>query len=114
LQKSEALDPDNATTHALLGKLYQEAGKPEMAIAELETAQRLRANDQDVLYRLHRLYSRNGDTANADRTLKLLKDLIANRYNESVNDANASGLNNEGMEELWRNSTGQRARTLRT
>jgi tetratricopeptide (TPR) repeat protein len=98
LQKSEALDPDNATTHALLGKLYQEAGKPEMAIAELETAQRLRANDQDVLYRLHRLYSRNGDTANADRTLKLLKDLIANRYNESVNDANASGLNNEGME----------------
>jgi tetratricopeptide (TPR) repeat protein len=98
LQKSEALDPDNATTHALLGKLYQDADKPSMAIAELEMAQRLRSNDQEVLFRLHRLYSHSGDTANAARTLKLLKDLIASRYNESVNDNNATALNNAGLE----------------
>jgi tetratricopeptide (TPR) repeat protein len=98
LQKSEAVDPDNATTHALLGKIYQDAGKPQMAIAELESAQRLRPNDQDVLYRLQRLYGHSGDTANADRTLKLLKDLIAGRYNESLSETKATALNNAGLE----------------
>lgn len=98
LEKSEALDPDNATTHALLGKIYQDEGKPQMAIAELESAQRLRSNDQDVLNRLQRLYSHNGDTANAARTLKLLKDLIATRYNESLSEMNAAALNGSGLE----------------
>jgi tetratricopeptide (TPR) repeat protein len=97
LQKSEALDPDNGTTHALLGKLYQDAGKPEMAIAELEMAQRLRPNDQDSLYRLYRLYSRKGDTADATKTQKLLKDLIASRYNESIGEAKATALNSAGL-----------------
>jgi len=98
LEKSEALDPDNGTTHALLGKLYQDAGKPQMAIAEFEWAQRLRPNDQDAIYRLYRLYSHSGDTANADRTQKLLKDLIAARNNESLNDAKAAPLNSAGLE----------------
>jgi len=69
-----------------------------MAIAELEAAQSLRPNDQDVIYRLQRLYSRNGDTANAARTLKLLKDLIASRYNESLSENKASPLNGAGLE----------------
>jgi tetratricopeptide (TPR) repeat protein len=98
LEKSEALDPDNATTHTLLGKIYQDAGKPQMAIAEFECAQRLRPNDQDVIYRLHRLYSHNGDTANAGRTMKLLNDLVRNRYNESLSETRAVPLNNAGLE----------------
>jgi tetratricopeptide (TPR) repeat protein len=98
LEKSEALDPGNATTHTLLGKIYQDAGKPQMAIGEFEWAQRLRPNDQDVIYRLHRLYVRNGDTANASRTLNLLKDLTASRYNESLSETRASPLNNAGLE----------------
>jgi tetratricopeptide (TPR) repeat protein len=98
LEKSEALDPDNGTTHALLGKLYRDAGKPDMAIAELELAQHLRPNDQDAIFRLHRLYSRKGDTANASRTLKLLNDLIASRYNESLGETKAIGFNNAGLE----------------
>jgi len=98
LEKSEALDPDNATTHTLLGKIYQDAGKSQMAIAEFEWAQRLRSNDQDVIFRLHRLYSQSGDTANASRTLKLLKDLIASRYNESLSETKASPLNAAGLE----------------
>jgi len=98
LEKSEALDPDNATTHALLGKLYQDEGKTQMAIAELESAERLRPNDQDALYRLTRLYNAKGDTANASRTQKLLKDLIASRYNESLSETKASALNNAGLE----------------
>jgi tetratricopeptide (TPR) repeat protein len=98
LEKSEALDPDNAATHALLGKLYQDAGKTQMAIAELESAERLRPGDQDALFRLTRLYNAAGDTANASRTLKLLKDLIASRYNESLGETKASALNNAGLE----------------
>jgi len=98
LEKSEALDPDNATTHALLGKIYQDAGKQQMAIAELESAQRLRPDDQDVIYRLHRIYIRNGDTANASRTQKQLKDLIASKYNESLTETKAVPLNNAGLE----------------
>lgn len=98
LEKSEALDPDNATTHALLGRLYQDAGKPERAIAELESAQRLRPNDQDVIYRLYRLYSRSGDTVNTSRTLKLLKDIVASRVNESRSETLASASNAAGLE----------------
>jgi tetratricopeptide (TPR) repeat protein len=98
LEKSEALDPENGMTHDLLGRLYQDQGKTEPAIAELEPAQRLRPNDQDAIYRLYRLYSHKGDTANADRTLKLLKDLIASKYNESLNETNAVALNNGGLE----------------
>jgi tetratricopeptide (TPR) repeat protein len=98
LEKSEALDPDNATTHALLGRLYQDAGKPERAIAELESAQRLRPDDQDVIYRLYRLYSHSGDAANANRTLKLLKDLVASRFNESKSETKATASNNAGLE----------------
>jgi tetratricopeptide (TPR) repeat protein len=98
LEKSEELDPDNATTHTLLGKVYQDAGKTQMAISEFEWSQRLRSNDQDVIFRLHRLYSQSGDTANASRTLKLLKDLIASRYNESLSETKAAPLNNAGLE----------------
>ncbi len=98
LRKSEALDPDNATTHALLGKLYQDQGKTQMAIAEFESAQRLRPNDQDVLYRLYRLYSHSSDTANANRAQKLLKDLVASRYNESLRETAATASNNAGLE----------------
>jgi tetratricopeptide (TPR) repeat protein len=98
LEKSEALDPGNATTHALLGKIYQDAGKTQRAIAELEWARRLRPDDQDAIFRLHRLYSQSGDTASASRTLKLLKDLIAARYNESIGETKASPLNNAGLE----------------
>ncbi len=98
LEKSEALDPENATTHALLGKIDQDAGKTQMAIAEFEWAQRLRPNDQDVLYRLHRIYSHNGDAENASRTLKLLKDLIAGRYDESLSETKAVPLNSAGLE----------------
>ena len=98
LEKSEALDPENATTHGLLGKVYQGEGKARQAIAEFEWAQRLEPNDQDVVFRLHRLYSQSGDTANASRTLKLLKELIASGYNESISEAKASPLNNAGVE----------------
>jgi tetratricopeptide (TPR) repeat protein len=98
LEKSEALDPDNATTHTLLGKIYQGEDKVQMAITEFEWAQRLEPNDQDVIFRLDRLYIQSGDTANASRTLKLLKDLIARRYNESISEAKASPLNNAGVE----------------
>jgi len=57
-----------------------------MALAELESAQRLRPNDQDVLYRLYRLYSHNGDTAETSRTQKLIKDLITSRYNKALRE----------------------------
>lgn len=98
LQKSEALDPGNATTHVLLGKIFQDAGKTPNAIAEFEWAQRLRPDDQDVVYHLLRLYRQSGDTANASLTVQRLKDLSASRYNESLSEAKASGLNRAGLE----------------
>lgn len=98
LEKSEALDPENATTHALLGKLYQDAGKTDRAIAELELAQGLRPNDQDSLYHLFRLYSHKGDTTNASRTKKLLDELIASKYNEALDETKATALNSAGLE----------------
>jgi tetratricopeptide (TPR) repeat protein len=98
LKRSEALDPDNATTHLLLGKIYQDTGKLQPAIAEFELAQRLRPNDQDAIYRLLRLYSHIGDTANESRTKKRLKDLIADQNTESLSETKAVPLNNAGLE----------------
>jgi len=98
LEKSEALDPDNATTHALLGKVYQDAGKPQMAISEFEWAQRLRPNDQGAMYHLLRLYIQIGDTANASLTQKRLKELSSSQYNESLSEAKATGLNSAGLD----------------
>ena len=64
LEKAVSLDPENGTAHALLGKLYQDAGKQDKAITEFEAANRLRPNDREVIYRLYRIYSLKGDTVN--------------------------------------------------
>jgi tetratricopeptide (TPR) repeat protein len=98
LEKAAALDPENGATHALLGKLYQDAGKQEQAIVQFEAAHRLRPNDQEVIYRLYRIYSHNGDSADASRLKRDLESLIASRNAQSLSEATATALNNKGVE----------------
>jgi len=97
LEKAVSLDPENGLAHALLGKLYQDAGKQDKAITEFETANRLRPNDREVVYRLYRIYSLKGDSANADRLQKQLEDLLASNRAESDNESKAMVLNNAGV-----------------
>jgi tetratricopeptide (TPR) repeat protein len=97
LEKAVALDPEDGGAHALLGKLYQEAGNQDKAITEFETADRLRPNDREVIYRLYRIYSLKGDTANAARLQKQLEDLLASNRAESDSEAKALVLNNAGV-----------------
>ena len=98
LEKAESLDPENGATHALLGKLYQDEGKQDQAIAEFEAAFRLRPGDQEVIYRLFRIYSHNGDAANKARLLAALQNLLASQNTESRNEAKATVLNDNGVE----------------
>ncbi len=98
LEKSESTDPDNAITHALLARLYLDAGAEAKAIPEFEAAVRLRPNDQDTVYRLYRVYSRNGDKADAARVLGQLKALLAAQGEESKASLKASALNDSGIE----------------
>jgi len=98
LEKAESLDPENGATHALLGKLYQDDGRQDQAIAEFEDAFRLRSGDQEVIYRLFRIYSHKGDTANKARLLAALQNLLAAQSTQSRNEAKATVLNDTGVE----------------
>ena len=97
LEKAVALNPDDGGAHALLGKLYQEAGNQDKAIPEFEAAIRLRHNDREITYRLYRIYSLIGDTANGARLQKQLEDLLASNRAENDSEAQALVLNNEGV-----------------
>jgi tetratricopeptide (TPR) repeat protein len=97
LEKAVVLNSDDGGAHALLGKLYQEAGNQDKAIPEFEAAIRLRHNDREITYRLYRIYSLKGDTANAARLQKQLEDLLASNRAENDSEAQALVLNNEGV-----------------
>jgi tetratricopeptide (TPR) repeat protein len=97
LEKAVSIDSENGLAHALLGKIYQDAGRQDMAIAEFTTANRLRPNDRETVYRLYRIYSLNGDSVNADRLQKQLEDLLASNHAQSENESKAMVLNNAGV-----------------
>jgi tetratricopeptide (TPR) repeat protein len=98
LEKAVSLDPANEVPHALLGKLYQDAGKQDKAISEFETAHRLMPNDREVVYRLYRIYSLKGDPVNGPRLQKELEDLLASNRAEADSETKAMVLNNSGVE----------------
>ncbi|MGC2401208.1 MAG: tetratricopeptide repeat protein [Acidobacteriaceae bacterium] len=98
LKKAESLDPQNERPHALLGRLYQDAGEQDKAIAELETAHRLMPSDREVTYRLYRMYSLKGDTGDADRLQTDLETLLAGNHAEADSETKAMVLNNTGLE----------------
>ena len=98
LEKAASLDPENEIPHALLGRLYQDSGKQDKAITELETAHRLMPSDRDVTYRLYRIYSLKGDSVNGPRLQKDLEDLLAATHAEANSETKAMVLNNSGIE----------------
>jgi tetratricopeptide (TPR) repeat protein len=98
LEKAASLDPGNEVPHALLGKLYQDAGKQDKAISEFETAHRLMPNDREIVYRLYRIYSLKGDSVNGPRLQKELEDLLASNRAEADSETKAMVLNNTGVE----------------
>ena len=97
LRKALAIDPSDGGAHRTLGKLYQDAGKDDEAIAQFEADIQTRPEDQEAVYRLLRLYKKRGDTANVSRTQKQIQDLFASRVAASVDEAKATELNNSGI-----------------
>src|ERR1700751_2714963 len=98
LEKAVALDPEKFAAHELLGKLYQDTGRQQEAIAQLEEAHRLQPNDREAIYRLYRIYLHNGDTINSSRLQKELQNSVARDKAESDVGASAAILNNTGIE----------------
>ena len=79
LRKALAIDPSDGAAHRTLGKLYQDDGKDDEAIAQFEADIQTRPEDQEAVYRLLRLYKKRGDTANVSRTQKQIQDMFASR-----------------------------------
>lgn len=98
LTKAVSLDPDDGLAHLLLGKLYQDAGKENQALQELEAAHRLRPKDREPIYRLFRICNSKGDKTNADRYKKELEEVVSSNRAESDNEAKATVLNNAGID----------------
>jgi tetratricopeptide (TPR) repeat protein len=98
LKKALDLDPKDGAAHETLGKLYQDEAKEDAAIAEFEADLRERPGDREALYRLFRIYTKRGDTANAARLQKQIKDLVEGNMTASLNEAKATALNNLGIE----------------
>ena len=97
LRKAVALDPQNGAVHTILGKLYQDDGDQDAAILQFEAAIRLNPNDREAVYRLFRIDSSKGDTANAARLEKQLQGLLAGNLAQSNNEAKATVLNGQGI-----------------
>ena len=98
LKKALALDPADGAAHETLGKIYQDAGNEDAAIVEYEADLRERPDDREALYRLFRIYSKRGDTANAARLQKQIKGLMESNMTASINEAKATALNNSAIE----------------
>ena len=98
LQKALRLDPADGAAHATLGKIYQDGGQDDQAIAEFEAAIRERPDDRDAMYRVFRIYSKKGDTINAARLQNQIKDLVKSNVNASMDEAKASALNSSAIE----------------
>ena len=97
LRKALAIDPSDGAAHSTLGKLYQDDGKDDEAIAQFKADIETRPDDQEAVYRLLRLYKKRGDTASVARMQKLLKDLVSSNVAASINEAKATALNNSGI-----------------
>lgn len=98
LRRAAALDPKNGSVHALMGKLYQSQDQEDQAIGEFEIAYRLIPSDQEVVYRLYRIYIQTGDKVGAARLQKQLGTLLADKHTQSANEQKAVSLNNKGIE----------------
>ena len=98
LRKALALDPEDGNSHETLGKLYQDEGKLDDAIVQFEAATRLMPGNREPIYRLLRIYSRMGDTANAAKLQDKLQSLAASNMTQSLDETKATALNNSAME----------------
>lgn len=98
LRKAVALNPEDGTAHKILGKLYQDAGRQQEAIPQFEAAIRINPNDREAIYRLLRIYSRNGDRGKTAKLQNQLRSLLANNLAQSDSETKATVLNHAGIE----------------
>jgi Tfp pilus assembly protein PilF len=75
LARAVELDPDFASAHLALGKLYVRAGRWTDATAEFERVTRLDAQSAEAFYQLGRVYVRLKRTTDAQRALDTFKQL---------------------------------------
>lgn len=94
LTEAIALRPDYADAHYQLGKIYNEKGEAEKAVAQLEAAAGADAKKDYIQYQLSIAYRKAARRADAERALKLYQELkAASRKTENplpaANDKNA-------------------------
>jgi tetratricopeptide (TPR) repeat protein len=75
VQRAVALRPNLAPAHAVLAKLYLDAGKNEQAAQECRKALAIDPKDQTSLYRLIQALRKTGDTKELPELLRRLAEL---------------------------------------
>jgi Flp pilus assembly protein TadD len=83
LERSLALNPTYAPTHAELGKVLQQLGEPARAKAELEKAEALGDKELDVHYQLARVLQSLGEKDSAKQKFQEVEELDAAGINSS-------------------------------
>jgi tetratricopeptide (TPR) repeat protein len=76
LEKSIRLNPGLCLPHISLGTIYLDEDRPQDAVAQLERARLLDANEKSAYSHLAVAYRRLGETDKARAVLKLLKEIL--------------------------------------
>ena len=75
LRRAIGLRPDFAASHALLGKILLDGGRPREAAASLEEAIRLRPDYSPAYYHVAAAYRKLGRVADAEKALQTFSEL---------------------------------------
>ena len=95
-EKAVKLEPTDAIAQYRLGAEYLEEQKLDLAVEHLESAYRLKPDDQSTLNALQMALREDGKTAEASKIKQQLAALIRQKDEASQNAVKAVALNNEG------------------
>ena len=98
LERAIKLDPEVAGSRVILGKIFQQTGQEDRAVEALEAADRIRPGDQEVVFRLFRIYHARQDAENSARMKQKLDDLVTSDNQRASSGAEASRLNTAAIE----------------
>ena len=82
LRKAIEIDPREARPHTLLGQLYLQAGEPDRAAMEWQTALKIDPENSTALYQLGLLYRKQGKAAEAEGLLQKFQRVRAKAHSE--------------------------------
>ncbi|MDQ6665609.1 MAG: tetratricopeptide repeat protein [Acidobacteriota bacterium] len=95
-ERSVELNAEDAVAQYRLGSEYLHEGKPHLAVSHLQTAFRLKPDDQSTLYSLQLALREDGQSDQALKVKQTLVELLRKRDKAAQNALTGVQLNNRG------------------